>query len=43
MQLIKKTKYVKAFGEVMDELGIPYKIEGPYPKNMVKHKLPKQS
>ena len=43
MQLIKKTKYVKAFGEVMDDLGIPYKIEGPYPKNMVKHKLPKQS
>ncbi len=42
MQLIKEAKYVKAFGEVMDELGIPYQVEGPYPKNMTNHKLPKQ-
>lgn len=42
MQLIKETKYVKAFGEVMRELSIPYRVEGPYPKNMTSHKLPRQ-
>ncbi len=42
MQLIKETKYVKAFGEVMDELGIPYKVEGPYPNNRPRHMLPKE-
>ena len=42
MQLIKETKYVQAFGEVLKELGIPYQVEGPFPKNMTKHKLPKQ-
>ncbi|MBQ9549945.1 MAG: hypothetical protein IJU87_03945 [Lachnospiraceae bacterium] len=40
MQLIKETKYVDAFCEVMDELGIHYKTEGPYPNNRPKHKLP---
>lgn len=41
MQLIKTSKYVDAFGKVMDELGIPYKIDGPFKKNMVKHELPR--
>ena len=40
MQMIKGTKYVDALGEVMKELGIPYKLEGPYPKNLPKHNLP---
>lgn len=39
MQLIKENKYVEALGKVMDELKIPYKIEGPYKKNLAKHKL----
>ena len=40
MQLIKTSKYVNALGNVMDEIGIPYKIEGPFEKNIVKHELP---
>ena len=40
MQLIKTSKYVDALGNVLDELGIPYKIEGPFEKNIVKHELP---
>lgn len=40
MQLINGTKYVDAFGGVMDELDIPYKLEGPFKKNIPKHKLP---
>ena len=40
MQLIKTSKYVNALGNVLDELGIPYKIEGPFEKNIVKHELP---
>ena len=40
MQLIKTSKYVNALGNVMDELCIPYKIEGPFEKNIVKHELP---
>ena len=40
MQLIKTSKYVNALGKVLDELGIAYKIEGLFEKNIVKHKLP---
>ena len=40
MQLIKTSKYVNALGNVLDELGIPYKIEGQFEKNLVKHELP---
>ncbi len=42
MQLIKETKYVEAFGDVMKELGIKYKLEGPYPNIRPKHELPSQ-
>ena len=42
MQLVKNTKYIKALGDVLNELGISYQLEGPYPKNMVKHELPKR-
>ena len=41
MQLINETKYVNAFCEVMDDLGIPYKMEGPFPNIRPKHQLPK--
>jgi hypothetical protein len=40
MQLIKKNVYVDAFCNVMDELGIKYKLEGPYPNNRPRAKLP---
>lgn len=40
MQLIKTSKYVNALGNVLDELGIPYNMEGPFEKNIVKHELP---
>ncbi len=42
MQLIRETRYVEAFCNVMDELGIHYRIEGPYPNNRPKHKLPQK-
>ena len=35
MQLIKGTKYV-------DALKIPYKLEGPFTKNLPKHELPRE-
>jgi hypothetical protein len=41
-QLINDTKYVEAFGIALNELGVPFVMEGPYPKNMPKHSLPKQ-
>ena len=41
MQLIREERYVDAFGKVLTELGIPFAVEGPYPKNLTKHKLPK--
>ena len=41
MQLINETKYVNAFCEVMDELKIPYKMEGPFPNIRPKHELPR--
>ncbi len=42
MQLIRDTKYVNAFCEVMDELGISYKMEGPFPNIRPKHQLPQE-
>lgn len=40
MQLIDTDKYVMAFQEELDKLGVPCIIEGPYPKQQPKHKLP---
>ena len=40
MQLIDETKYANAFQEVLTELGIPYQVEGPFPKRLTKHALP---
>ncbi len=42
MQLLDKDVYFNAFLSVLDELGIPYKTDGPYPKGLVKHRLPKR-
>ncbi|WP_028236415.1 hypothetical protein [Pseudobutyrivibrio sp. MD2005] len=42
MQLIKESKYVNAFCKVMDDLGIEYKIEGPYKNNRPKHQVPQK-
>jgi hypothetical protein len=42
MQLIREKKYVDSFTEVLRELEIPFTMEGPYSKNLTKHKLPKQ-
>ena len=40
MQLIQETKYTESFGIVLNEHDIPFKVEGPFPKNQPKHKLP---
>ena len=40
MQLIQETKYTESFGIVLNEHDIPFKMEGPFPKNQPKHKLP---
>ena len=41
MQLVKEKKYTDAFKAVLTELGIPFRIEGPYPKRLSRHELPK--
>ena len=40
MQLIDTDKYADAFRSVLDEMGIPCVVKGPYNKNMTKHLLP---
>jgi hypothetical protein len=40
MQLIKTDKYINAIRSVLDELRIPYKVEGPFPKHLSRHKIP---
>ena len=41
MQILDTDKYINAFCDVLNELGISFTIEGPYPKKLPKHKLPK--
>lgn len=41
MQLIDTEKYAIAFQEELRSLGIPCRAEGPYPKRLAKHNLPK--
>jgi len=41
MQLIEETKYAEAFLDVLKDLGIPCKMEGPFPKHLSKHVLPR--
>ena len=40
MQILDNDKYINAFREVMDELGISFTMEGPFPKKLPKHQLP---
>ncbi len=40
MQIIDTDKYIKAFLEVLKELGISFEVEGPFPKRLPKHQLP---
>ena len=40
MQLVDTDKYALAFQEELKKLGVPCKIECPYPKRLPKHKLP---
>ena len=40
MQVIKTDKYIDLFREELDKIGIPCKIEGPFPKRLPKHGIP---
>ena len=42
MQLLDEKKYTDAFEAVLKELGIPFQAEGPFPKRLTKHKLPRE-
>ncbi|MBO6307855.1 MAG: hypothetical protein J6N70_03245 [Oribacterium sp.] len=42
MQLINTDKYANAFIKVLDEMGIPCTVKGPYNKNQTKHILPRE-
>lgn len=42
MQLLDEKKYTDAFQAVLTELGIPFSVEGPFPKMLTCHELPKQ-
>ena len=41
MQLVETDKYALAFEEELAKAGIPCKAEGPYPKRLPKHDLPR--
>ena len=40
MQILNTDKYINAFRDVLEELGISFKMEGPFPKSLPKHQLP---
>lgn len=40
MRLFRETKYIGALKEILDELEIPYKVDGPFPKHLSRHVLP---
>ena len=42
MQLLDEKKYTDAFEAVLTELGIPFRSEGPFPKKLTKHALPRE-
>lgn len=42
MQLLDEKKYTDAFEAVLTELGIPFQAEGPFPKRLTKHELPRE-
>lgn len=39
-QVIRTDKYADALNKILDELSIPYEVQGPYPKLLPKHRLP---
>ena len=39
MQLIVETGYAAAFQEELTEPGIPYTVDGPWPKRLTRHAL----
>lgn len=40
MQLLDETKYTDAFKAVLDELEIPFRVKGPFPKHLSRHQIP---
>ena len=38
--LLSGSKYIGALKEILDELEIPYKVDGPFPKHLSRHVLP---
>ena len=40
MQLLDTDKYASAFEAVLADLQIPFRAEGPFPRNLTKHQLP---
>ena len=42
LQLLDEKKYTDAFEAVLKELGIPFQAEGPFPKRLTKHELPRE-
>lgn len=40
MQILDTDKYINAFRDVMNDLNIPFTMEGPFPKRLPKHQLP---
>jgi hypothetical protein len=42
MQLLDEKKYTDAFEAVLTELGIAFQAEGPFPKRLTKHTLPRE-
>ena len=43
MQLLNEKKYRDAWEGVLKELGIPFKVKGPYQKRLSVHELPRQN
>ena len=41
MQLLNVKKYREAFEEVLKELDVPFKVQGPYSKRLSSHELPR--
>ena len=40
MQIVKGNKYINAFRQVLDELGLEYRMTGPFSKHLAKHCQP---
>ena len=41
MQMVKGNKYIDAFRQTLDELGLEYRLTGPFPKHLAKHSHPR--